>query len=163
METQTFKTLDWSHYTAIPNFFDFIDSDVSEVFEKKGSFIVFNIVALSKVNEKYGRGFGDLHVKALIKAITTISSKYKKSYCFRFGSNDFVVILPNYTSKQINGISLEIKMQYKSNVNSLGLNRAQLNKFMIEYKNDITSVEDFMKSYLTMPRYVQSQNIINGI
>ncbi|GKU24601.1 diguanylate cyclase domain-containing protein [Clostridium folliculivorans] len=163
METKTLKTLYWTYLTAIPNFFDFIDADVSEVFGKKGSFIVFNIVSLRKINEKYGREFGDLHTKALIKAITTISSKYKKSYCFRFGSNDFVVILPNYTTKQINEISLEIKEQYKDNVNSLGLNRAQLNKFMIEYKKEITSVEDFMKSYLTLPRYFESQKRVNGI
>jgi GGDEF domain-containing protein len=163
METKTFKTLYWNHFTAIPNFFDFIDADVNEVFGKKGSFIVFNIVSLRKINEKYGRDFGDLHTKALIKAITSISSKYNKSYCFRFGSNDFVVILPNYTTKQINDISLEIKEQYKSNANSLGLNRAQLNKFMIEYKNDITSVEAFMVSYLTMPRYFESQKRVTGI
>lgn len=155
MNTKIFKPLYWNHFTAIPNFFDFIDSDISEVFGKKGSFIVFNIVSLRKINEKYGRNFGDLHTKALIKAIITISSKYKKSYCFRFGSNDFVVVLPYYTTKQINEISIEIKEQYKSNVNSLGLNRAQLNKFMIEYRKEIASVEDFMKSYLAMPRYFE--------
>lgn len=163
METKTLKTLYWNHFTAIPNFFDFIGADVSEVFGKKGSFIVFNIVSLGKINEKYGRDFGDLHTKALIKAITSISSKYKKSYCFRFGSNDFVFILPNYSTKQINDISVEIKEEYKNNVNSLGLNRAQLNKFMIEYRKEITSVEDFMKSYLTLPRYFESQKSVTGI
>jgi diguanylate cyclase (GGDEF)-like protein len=128
---------------SLPNFFDFIEADVSKVFGGCGSFIVFNIYNLTMINEECGRDIGDLCISGISSAIRMIVLEQANMYGFRFGNNDFIITLPNSLSPNIDKITTEVDIEFHKYTDEIDLSIAKLNWFSMKYDDSITSVEDF--------------------
>lgn len=134
--------------TGLPNFFNFIEADIKKVFEKKGTFIVLNILDLTEVNNSYGREVGDLCIKGISQAILRVTSVYSNIFIFRFGLNDFITIIPEYLHIATEFITSRIEIEFWKHMDNLGFKTFKLNKLIINYNQEITSVEDFYEVLL---------------
>jgi diguanylate cyclase (GGDEF)-like protein len=133
---------------GIPNFFDFIEADINKVFGKKGFFIVFNVFNLLKINEKYGNDIGDLCISGLTQSINSVILKHHNLYGFRFGENDFIIIMSNYNLSNVNEIISEVEENFRKYICILKLSNIALYKFDLEYNENINTVEDFYEFLL---------------
>ncbi|MEG0775551.1 diguanylate cyclase [Clostridium sp.] len=127
----------------LPNFFDFIEADTSKIFGTKGAFIVFNIFNLATINEKYGVDIGDICIKITSESIDTVISGYDNIYGYRFGNNDFIITIPNYNPVEIDELAGKVEDEFYKNMKNIGFTLAQLNKFTLDYNEQIDCVEDF--------------------
>jgi diguanylate cyclase (GGDEF)-like protein len=137
-----------NNLSRIPNFFDFIEADISKVFAKKGAFIVFNVFKLMMINEKYGNNTGDLCISSLTQSINTVISKYPNLYGFRFAENDFIITMPNGTLSNVNEITSEVEEEFKKSMYILGHTDVGLYKFSLEYNQNINTIEEFYEFLL---------------
>ncbi|ERI95262.1 diguanylate cyclase domain protein [Clostridiales bacterium oral taxon 876 str. F0540] len=137
-----------NNLVGIPNFFDFIEADINKVFGKKGFFIVFNVFNLFQINEEYGNNVGDLCISGLTQSINSAISKHHNLYGFRFGENDFIIILPNCKLSNVNEIISEVQENFRKYICILKLSGIDLYKFHLEYNKNINTVEDFYEFLL---------------
>lgn len=128
--------------TSLPNFFNFIESDFKRNFDKAGIFVVFNVLNLEDVNETYGRYKGDMCIEVIGQSISKVISQYNIG-AFRFGRNDFLIILPGYLNLNHEEIIGQIENEFKIAMDDLGLTSLKMHKLVIEYKHEILSAEDF--------------------
>lgn len=143
-----FSDMSLYNLTGLPNFFDFIEADVNEIFDKSGAFIVLNIFDLRIINEKYGNGTGDLCIVNLTQAIINIISRYPNIYGFRFAENDFIITLPNYSLSDIHEIISGVEEEFEKSMQILGLSDIKLYKYSLEYSQNINTIEDFYEYLL---------------
>lgn len=135
--------------TGLPNFFNFIEADINKLFEKKGTFIVFNILNLTEINDSYGRQIGDLCIKGISQSIIRVTSEYSNIFIFRFGLNDFMTIIHDHLHISTEIITSCIEVQFCEHMGKLGFKTFKLNKLIINYNQEIKSVEDFYEVLLS--------------
>jgi diguanylate cyclase (GGDEF)-like protein len=127
----------------LPNFFDFIESDVSLIFGKQGSFLILNIFNLMSINEKYGGNFSDICIKHISHSIVKVIAHHDNIYAFKFGNNDFIITFPNSKVSELSEILVEIKLCFNSALFNQNLEFVQLDSFIVEYNEEINSIEEF--------------------
>ena len=118
------------------------------MFEKKGTFIVFNILNLTEVNDNYGREVGDLCIEGISQALLRLTLEYSNIFVFRFGLNDFITIIPEFLHVDTEIITSRIEVQFLEYMDNLGFKTFELNKLIINYNEEITSVEEFYEVLL---------------
>ena len=134
--------------TGLPNFFNFVEADVGKIFDKKGNFIVFNMLNLTEINESYGIDIGDSCIKGIGQAILAVTSTYSNIFIFRFGRNDFIAIIPDYLHISVESIASQIEVEFSNNIDKLGFESLKLNKLIINYNEQIKSIENFYEVLL---------------
>jgi diguanylate cyclase (GGDEF)-like protein len=134
--------------TGLPNFFNFMEADINKVFDKKGTFIVFNMLNLTQINESYGVDIGDSCIKSIAQAILAVTSTYSNIFIFRFGRNDFITIIPYYLHISVENIISQIEVEFSNNIDKVGFESFKLNKLIINYNEEIKSIENFYELLL---------------
>lgn len=122
--------------TSLPDFFNFIESDFKSNFDKAGIFVVFNVLNLDDVNETYGRYKGDVCIEVIGQLLSKVISQYNIG-AFRFGRNDFLIILPRYLNLNNEEIIGQVENEFKIAMGDLGLTSLKIHKLVIEYKHEI--------------------------
>jgi len=143
-----FTNMSLNNLTGMPNFFDFIESDISRIFDKKGVFIVFNVFNLMKINEKHGNDIGDLCISNLTQSINRVISNHSNLYGFRFAENDFIITLPNFQLSNVKEVTSEVEEEFKKYMDISGYEDIRLYKFSLEYNQNINTIEDFYEFLL---------------
>jgi diguanylate cyclase (GGDEF)-like protein len=135
-------------FVVLPDFYDFIEEDISKIFGTEGCFVVFNIHNLKMINEKYCSNTGDRIVKGVCESIKQVVSKHENIYGYRFGYNDFIITLPKYDKSSIGDIVCDVEDEFKCKTNDLELYSVKLDRFVLEYNQQINYVEDFYELML---------------
>lgn len=135
-------------FAELPDFYDFIEEDINKIFGTEGCFVVFNIHNLKMINEKYGSNNGDRVVKGICVSIKDTVSKYRNIYGYRFGYNDFIITLPKHDKSIIEEIICDVEDEFKCKTNDLELSALSLDRFVLEYNQQINYVEDFYELLL---------------
>ncbi|GFP75777.1 GGDEF domain-containing protein [Clostridium fungisolvens] len=136
MEIKAFDNVYGNYSSLRPNFFDFLEADVSKIFGKKGAFIVFNISNSKKEED-------ELYIENIFKLIRNVISTYSNIYGFIIGINDIIITFPNYNFADIERISFKVEASLNNIMNTQENSHMNLNKFVLQYNQEITSVEDF--------------------
>lgn len=127
----------YGNYSSVsPNFFDFLEADISKIFGEKGAFIVFNVSNSKNEND-------ELYIESVFKLIRNVISKYSSVYGFILGTNDIIITFPNYNFTDIEKISYKVEVSLNNIMKTIEKPYLQLNKFTLKYNQNINSVEDF--------------------
>jgi diguanylate cyclase (GGDEF)-like protein len=135
--------------TAMPNFFKFIESDVKSMFAGEGSIIIFDMVKFVEINECYGRDTGDLFLKSFAFNLRNILKDYNNVFMFRTHGDEFTVILPNMSYNKAKEISLFIRSEFRRIMKELGFINADVHTLVLNYSNNISSINEFYKIMFT--------------
>jgi diguanylate cyclase (GGDEF)-like protein len=136
MEIKALDNVCSNYYTVRPNFFDFLEADVSKIFGEKGAFIVFNIINSQKEED-------ELYIEKIFRLMRSAISAYANVYGFILGTNDIIITFPNYNFADIEKISFKVEASFGNIMNSMENSHIQLNKFIMKYNQEIKAVEDF--------------------
>lgn len=130
-------------FKELPNFLEFIEADMEKVFGSKGVFIVIDIFNLTMINGAYGSDIGDSCIKGVCHSINNVVKAHQGTHGFRFGNNDFIITLPGGGNIEAERIYSEVEEEFKNMVEDLVFSGVKLNKFTLEYSEEIHCVEDF--------------------
>jgi diguanylate cyclase (GGDEF)-like protein len=142
MEREFYEN-DLEKLKELPNFFDFIESDVRQIFGIQGSFLILNIFNLMSVNEKYCGNLSDLYIMNISQSIVKVIAHHDNIYAFKFGNNDFIITFPNSKASELSEILVEIKLCFNSALFNENLEFVQLDSFIVEYNEEVNSIEEF--------------------
>lgn len=143
MKIQNSSNMYVNDFIGLPNYFDFIEADIKTVFGRRGFFIVFSIFNLTTINEEYGRDIGDICIKSTCESIKNVISNHDNIFGYRFGSNDFIITLPNSDISKLKVISMEVEEEFHKVMEDLGSSVGKLTQFYLEYNQQIDYIEDF--------------------
>lgn len=112
------KTINMDYMTKLYNkrFFDISIKKAVKEASKNGVFfslMIIDIDNFKSINDQFGHLAGDEILKEI--AATIKKSKRKDDLCFRFGGDEFIVILPNTTKEQASNIGDKIQSKLLSN------------------------------------------------
>lgn len=131
--------------TGFPTIFKLIESDMNDVFGKKGSIILFDFAGFEKINKTYGRDIGDLCLKTLSDSIIKELSKYKNSSVFRTDGDEFTLSLPNVSYSESKNLADIIKRNFKSIITKHGYPDFEIHTFILDFSQKINSITEFYK------------------
>ncbi|MBK1811116.1 GGDEF domain-containing protein [Clostridium sp. YIM B02505] len=136
MEIKAFDDVYSNCSSVRPNFFDFLEADISKIFGEKGAFIVFNVYNSKNEND-------ELYIESIFKLVRNVISTYSNVYGFILGTNDIIITFPNYNLTDIEKISCKVEVSLNNIMKIIEKPYLQLNKFTLKYNQNINSVEDF--------------------
>lgn len=146
--------------TGLPNFFNFVESDVCSLFGKSGSIIIYDLIKFTKINEVYGLEAGDFCIKTLSEVISNCLSECENHNIFRTDGDEFTVILPLKRIKDAKTIIENIKIDFKHKMEEQGLSDVDFRTLSIEYNKEIPSITKFYQLIFqeTMEKIKENNN-----
>jgi diguanylate cyclase (GGDEF)-like protein len=132
--------------TAMPNFFKFIDSDVSCMFGQRGSVLIFDMVKLIETNEAYGRDTGDMFLKNFAYNLNNVLKNYNNVLMFRTNGDEFTVIIQNMCVEEAEELAQYIKLEFQRIMKKLGFSKADVHTLVLNYSHNIKSIDEFYKT-----------------
>lgn len=134
--------------TMLPNFFQLLESDFEKVFENHGAILIIDIVNFNKFNESYGTENGDICLKSLAMAIGSIIDREDHVHVFRTHGDEFTIIQPYGDKQDMEKKSILIEKEFKTNMESHGLQDINLRKIVTIYSSKISSIEGYYEFLL---------------
>jgi diguanylate cyclase (GGDEF)-like protein len=132
--------------TGMPNFFKFVESDVSSMFSDSGAVIVFDLAKFQETNNNYGRETGDLFLKNFADTLRYTFRNSVNTEVFRTHGDEFTVILRNVSYNDAKELAYSIRMEYKNIMEGHNFLDADVHVLILEYSEKITSINQYYKA-----------------
>jgi len=87
---------------------------MSERTKKGSSLIIIDIDHFKKYNDKYGHQQGDTVLRDVTQCIETSLRDYDKIHLYRYGGEEFVIIIPDITMNDAMNIGVRIRENVKT-------------------------------------------------
>jgi len=128
------------------------------------SVLMIDVDDFKKVNDKYGHETGDQTLKELTSTVE--SNCDDKSILGRFGGEEFVLLLPNYSREQAIKIAEKIRTAvFESQWRTSGFEKVSLSVGVATYSKSIKSFDELLKQadkFLYQAKHQGKNSVISG-
>lgn len=135
--------------TGMENLFGLLETDIGALCGTNGTIIFLDLVDLMGVNERHGRHIGDVYIKTLAEIIKKhVLNTGNAPACiraFRYGGDEFIVILPDIMNTSYDAIFSEVNRLLREEMLQYGIEKAGIYWALWIYEEPVKSMSHLLK------------------